>query len=345
MGVIRRTWDVWRGSVEVGAHQTQLDRCPCCFAERPEFLFDANDLSTYLFVDRRLKRGRYSLCGQCGTIFAALRPKPEVAETYYRLFPELEDKTHDIYPPPSRNSKGKLARANEILGIVGDKGLLKPDMAVLHIRADVGAALKLLRERFPAATLHGLEFFDNNIRYLREQGFQVEPLSAAGIVLPFGTKYDLIFANHILTHAFEPRADLARLRDALKPGGHILFYSEVDHSILFDPASPSFSRIDVINYHKQLLVPETLESLLRNAGFDCQFAGRQRFLMTYLAAPSDQAAPAPAATPAFLERQRQMVQRWQKTAVRYRYPIALAEAVRPLLHRRRPRKARETAAR
>jgi SAM-dependent methyltransferase len=344
MNTLRRTLEVWRRSGWVAAQQIELDKCPCCFAAKPEFLFDANDLSAHVFVDRRLKRGRYSLCLACGTIFAAVRPRPEAADTYYELFPELEEKTHNIYPPPTRNSKGKIARANEILRLIEEKGLLKPDMSVLHIRSDVGALLKALRNRLPRATLHGLDYFENNVRYLREEGFEVSRLSAAAIAVPAGARYDLILANHVFTHALEPRADLARLRSALKPGGHILFYSEVDHSVLFDPASALFSRIDVINYHKQLFVPETFEALLRNAGFDCQFLGRQRFLMTYLAAPSADIVPAPQVAPKFLERERQMIREWQKTAKRYRYPIAVVETIKPLLKWRRARKARQKLA-
>ena len=344
MDSIRRTFDVWRQSSWVAAQQIELDKCPCCFAPDPEYLFDANDLAAHIFVDRRLKRGRYSLCRACGAIFAARRPSPETAETYYELFPELEEKTHNIYPPPSRNSKGKVARANEIFGLIEQRGLLKPDLSVLHVRADVGALLKLLRDRLPAATLHGLDYFANNVRYLREEGFHVDKLSAAAIKLPPGAGYDLILANHHFTHALDPRGDLATLRSALKPGGHVLFYSEVDHSVLFDPASDLFSRIDVINNHKQLFVPETFEALLRNGGFACEFLDRNRFMMTYLAAPADNPAPAPQATPEFLDRERRMIREWQKTAKRYRYPIAVVETVKPWLNWRRARKQKQKLA-
>jgi SAM-dependent methyltransferase len=201
-----------------------------------------------------------------------------------------------------------------------------------------------LRSRLPAATLHGLDYFETNVRYLREEGFRVDKLSAAAIELPPGAAYDLILANHHFTHALDPRGDLARLRNALRPGGHILFYSEVDHSVLFDPASALFSRIDVINYHKQLFVPETFAALLRNGGFGCEFLGRSRFTMTYLAAPSDGLVAAPPAAPELLDRERRMIRDWQKTAKRYRYPIAVVEAVKPLLTWRRARKARQKLA-
>jgi methyltransferase family protein len=345
MGLIRRTWNIWRTSSHVASQQIELDKCPCCFAAGPEFLFNANDLSAHVFVDRRLKRGRYSLCRTCGTIFAARRPSPETAETYYELFPELEEKTHNIYPPPTRNSKGKIARAKEILALLEKRGLLKLDMAVLHIRSDVGALLKALRNRLPSATLHGLDYFANNVRYLREEGFaEIARLSAAAIELPFNTSYDLILANHIFTHALDPRGDLARLRNALNSDGHILFYSEVDHSVLFDPASALFSRIDVINYHKQLFVPETFDALLRNGGFRPEFLGRNRFTMTYLGTPSDEIPPAPQVASEFLDRERRMIVAWQKTAKRYRYPIAVVEAMQPLLQWRRARKSRQRLA-
>ena len=132
MGFLRRSWHTWRETSQVASNQLELTKCPC-FADRPEFLFDANDLSTYIFVGRQLN----SLCRQCGTIFAARRPKPEVTDLHYRLFPELEEKNHNSYPPPSRHSKGKIRRAHRLLGVVGDKGLLRPNMSVLHIRARI----------------------------------------------------------------------------------------------------------------------------------------------------------------------------------------------------------------
>ena len=341
MNVISRTWDTWRRSSRVAAQQLELVKCPCCYAGEPEFLFDGNDLWTYVFVDGRLKRGRYSLCHGCGTIFAALRPRPEAAGEYYELFPELEGKTHNIYPPPTQNSKGKIARANAILQILEQRGLLKPDCSILHLRCEIGAVLKLLRNRLPSATLHGLDYFVTNVRYLREEGFDVSRLNAAAIEVPLGGSYDLILANHIFTHALNPRNDLRALRSALKPGGKILLYGEVDHATLFDPASPLFSRIDTINYHKQLFVPETLEALLHNAGFTFQFLGRHRFTLTYLATPSDAQVRAPQVAPEFLECQRQMVKEWQKIVKRYRYPIAMVELVKPILRWNRARKRRE----
>jgi hypothetical protein len=332
---IRQTLAVWRLSRHVAEHQHELDRCPCCFSPEVEFLFDANDLSTRMFVDRRLKRGRYSLCRHCGTVFSARRPLPEVVTDYYNLFPELENKDHQTYPPVSRNSKGKVATATDILRQLEERQLLKPDATILHIRCDAGALLTRLRDRLPNATLHGLDYFEANLRYVTEQGFaEVARQNPAAIELPFGTSYDLIIANHLFTHALDPRGDMARLWDALKPGASILIYNEVDHQLLLDPASDLYTRLDVINYHKQLFVPETFESFLRNAGFAFESLGHRRFSFGYFVTPADDVAPAPAVSPAFLARQRRLIGDWQRAASRYRYPLAAAQAVKAWRNRR-----------
>lgn len=325
MSDIRKRIAVWRRSREVADRQIELERCPCCYSPEREFLFDANDLTTYLFVDRRLKRGRYSLCRHCGTVFSAIRPLPEMGATYYDLFPELENKDHSTYPPRSRNSKGKVATATEVIRQLDERNLLRPDAAILHIRCDAGALLTRLRDRLPGATLHGLDYFEANLRYVKEQGFaEVAWQDPGAIELPFGTSYDVILANHLFTHALDPRADMAKLRSALKPGGTILIYNEADHALLFDPSSALFTRLDVINYHKQLFVKETFESFLRNAGFAFEPLGNRRFTFGYCATPADDVAPAPAVSSVFLDRQRRLVGDWQRAASRNRYVLAAA---------------------
>jgi SAM-dependent methyltransferase len=345
MNAIQRSLDIWRRSALVASRQSELARCPCCHAGGAGFLFDANDLASHLFVDRRLARGRYSLCANCGIIFAAVRPKPEVAAEYYALFSELEEKNHDVYPPPSRKSRGKLAIASELIAKLDSFGLLKPGMAVLHVRCDAGILLKALRERVPDATLHGLDYFETNVRYLNEQDFaSAAILSPGGIELPWRTSYDLIFANHHFTHSLDPRADLARLAGALKPGGRILFYNEVDHAVLFDPENEHFTRLDVINFHKQLFVRDTFESFLRHAGFAFEYLGHRTTTMSYLGAPAANAVVPGAVAPDFLDREKRMFAAWQGLARRSRYPIAIMRRLRPLLRwtgidRKRPRKS------
>jgi hypothetical protein len=269
-----------------------------------------------------------------------------VAAEYYALFSELEDKNHDIYPPPSRNSKGKLATAKLIVEQLDALNLLKPGMAVLHVRCDAGTLLKLLRQRFPDSTLHGLDYFETNVRYVCEQDFaSASLLTPGGIALPPGISYDLIIANHHFTHAINPRGDLAKLGSALREGGKILFYHEDDHDILLDPNSEYSTRLDIINFHKQLFVRATFENFLRHAGFAFEFLGHRRSTMTYIGAPTAAASLPERAAAALLDRQRQRIADWQKVARRYRYPAAIAHKLRPLLRRIGIRPGSQKAAR
>jgi SAM-dependent methyltransferase len=312
---------VWRTTRSLGSAQTTLTECPCCFRPGAELLFNVNDYSRYIFVAPSMKRGRYSLCPHCGTLFAATRPKPDVAETYYDLFTSTQNNAHDTYPPKSRNSRGKIAAAKHMLGHLDAHGLLRPGMSVLHVRSDAGALLHELRQRIPDAAVYALDYFDPNLRWLNEQGYAAARLNSGRIEIPFSAAFDVIISNHILTHAIDPRGDLETMRRALNPGGQIIFYNEIDHDILFDPtAGDLFRRADIINYHKQLFVRESLEALLRSAGFDYRYVGHRKERMTYLAQQrtSNSAQPVTVA-PDVVERQRRKVAKWQRI-MRYRRP-------------------------
>jgi SAM-dependent methyltransferase len=332
---------VWRITRSLSTAQTTLTECPCCFQSGAELLFNVNDYSRYIFVAPSMKRGRYSLCHHCGTLFAATRPKPDVAETYYDLFTSTQDNAHDTYPPKSRNSRGKIATAKHLLGHLDANGLLRPGMSVLHVRSDAGALLHELRQRIPDAAVYALDYFDPNLRWLNEQGYTAARLNSGRIQIPFSAAFDVIISNHILTHAIDPRGDLETMRRALNPGGQIIFYNEIDHDLLFDPAAGDlFRRADIINYHKQLFVRESLEALLRFAGFDCRYVGHRKERMIHLAQQRASKSAQPLTVGRdVVERQRRKVAQWQRI-MRYRRPAitvkhTLAWLLRPPLPRRR----------
>jgi SAM-dependent methyltransferase len=280
-----------RVASQVAAQQLQtLTKCACCGSDEIEPLFEYNTFRRFAFVARPMKISRYSLCSFCGTIFAAVRMRPEYAQSLYDMF-SVTHKRHDIYPPPSSLPRAKREVVKEILDILQSRKLLHDGMSVLHLRCDAGPMQRGLAERISGARYFGLDYFRTNIRWLREQGIPAAQLDSGGIDPPFGEAYDLILSNHILTHAMDPAGDLRRIRDLLKPGGHVLFYNELDHNLMFDRTKEHFRRSEPINYHQQLFVRESFECVLSLSGFDYEYAGHRKQTMTYLAKPSELNTP------------------------------------------------------
>jgi 2-polyprenyl-3-methyl-5-hydroxy-6-metoxy-1,4-benzoquinol methylase len=241
---------------------------------------------------------------------------------------ETERGDKNDYPPRSRNSKGKIKAAQDILQEVDAAGLLKDGMSILHVRCDAGALLSELRKLLPNATLHGLDYWPNNLRWLREQGFAVEYLNPASIDVPPGIKFDLILSNHLLTHALDPRGDLAKLRSALRDNGRILFYNEYDHVPLFDQASKVLRRSPMTGYHKRLFIRPSFESFLRSAGFKPHFLGYRRdIFMMYLAQPVTESQPDVQVAREILDYERSLVLVWHKMLRKYlssKHPARIA---------------------
>src|SRR4029078_11697021 len=51
---------------------------------------------------------------------------------------------------------------------------------------------------------------------------------------PYDGAFDLVVANHVMTHAVRPAALLASLRERMAPGGHLYLYNEPDEADLLD---------------------------------------------------------------------------------------------------------------
>jgi SAM-dependent methyltransferase len=313
---------LWRASRLVGAEQRLLNSCPCCAEPGGEMLYDTNSFSRYAFVSRTLKSGRYTLCHRCGVIYAATRSTPEGAQSFYDLFTSTQDNRHDVYPPRSRNSKGKLNAAHTLLDHLKTRNLLKAGMSLLHLRCDAGALLREFKQRVPDGIAHGLDYFDPNLRYLKETGLVAARLNSGTLDVPFATAYDVIVSNHIFTHALEPHRDMLKLRTLLKPGGRVLFYNEVDHNLLLNPQSAHYIRSDIISYHKQLFVRESFENFLKLTGFEFEFLGNRGVGLVHLGWAGASMTNVPRAHPSVLEHQRSLVSKW-KRQIAWRRPLVM----------------------
>lgn len=303
----------WRVTREVAAGHETLRLCPCCGSARSEHLFNSCKHPGVKHVARRLRKGRYRLCHDCGVVFAASRPKPEYAKQYYDvLFKEGEIDDH----PKAAIGRGA---DKHILSILQERDLLRPGMSVLHLRCDTGWLLLEVKALAPDAKLYGLDYFDGYIRLLREQGIKAERFDPGATTLPFNTNFDLILSNHQLTHAIDPVGMLRMLQEALSPNGAILFYNEIDHNIELDRHSPHRRNSEIVAFHKQLFTKATLEHLFASAGLDCEHLAHFKAKMMYLARPSTTTTPQSLSDVALLIRQKALIADFEKQNRRRRF--------------------------
>jgi len=271
-------------TAEIGRGMIECAACPCCGGTDLKAVSCPNDLHAMAAVSDSMKDSDYHVCLDCSVIFARRRQSLESAALFYRWFAHLERRDYAVYPPTANYIRVKADASAAHLRYLADRGVLSPGMTVAHIRCDVGSLLAQLQDRFPGCTVHGWDYFDSNVRYAREQGLDgVDLLDPACLNLRNGTAYDLIICNHIFTHALDPVADLQRLHSALKPGGVLFLYNEVDHFLRFQPKGPFFQWVALNNFHKQLLSPESLTYFLTTGGFSIEAREHRKFYMQVLA--------------------------------------------------------------
>jgi len=288
-----------------------LTECPAC---RSHDLVDV-DLTTNLTDEHKKLIGDdviweadYAYCRRCEMMFARNRQDANEAVDYYAAFPDIEKRSYTVYPPPQQFIDAQEAFSNRFLGTLDGAGLLKPGISVLNIRCEYGVHLAALKQRFGIDEVYGLDHFETNLRYARDDlGLEhLDILDPYTIAIPFERKrYDLILANHQITHALDPVALMRHLRDHVSDDGCVVFYNELDHVGLFDQRK--MYRRGVISYHKQLLTRNSLENLCRLSGFAPTFLDHDRVgikwasgreSMVVAGRPAQPIDPAEAAPPA-----------------------------------------------
>ncbi len=291
----------------------RLDSCPACGAGRGAEIFTDNDLTGNRTLPEALWRSEYTLCGNCGLIYAAWRQETSVATPYYDLFPELEHRSYGVYPPPEGYRNGKLSVARWIAGILEANGLLDEGRSLLHIRCDFGSLAQELAKTSPGIKITGGDYFESNVRFARESGNleDVYLLDPAGIETLPGKQFDIVVVNHMFTHAIDLQSDLKACLAMLKPGGTMFVYNEIDFMETVNPGGRYFRLAPVNNYHKQLFTPGSIRRFFEHAGLELRSAERRKNTLSFILTRREGAAGKPATIPtAELSLLKARLERW-----------------------------------
>ena len=146
---------------------------------------------------------------------------------------------------------------------------------VLELRprcGSIGAVLK----RVWNADVYGLPLFESQQLLNREAyGHKVDHLlDYDHFSIPYPGAFDLVVANHMITHAVRPRDFLDLVRERLAPGGHLYLYNEPDDAEFLEQGQ---SMINTLNpFHLQAFDRDSLLRGLGAAGFEAVFVTHER---------------------------------------------------------------------
>jgi len=157
---------------------------------------------------------------------------------------------------------------------------------VLELRprcGSIGAALK----RVWNAEVYGLPLFESQQLLNREAyGHTVDHLlDYDHFSIPYPGAFDLVVANHMITHAVRPRDFLDLVRARLAPGGHLYLYNEPDDAEFLEQGQ---SMINTLNpFHLQAFDRDSLLRGLGAAGFETTFVTHERGNLVVVARPAE----------------------------------------------------------
>ena len=157
---------------------------------------------------------------------------------------------------------------------------------VLELRPRLGS-IGVALQRFWDADVTGMPLFEGQQFLIREAyGIPVDHRIAFDqFAIPAEGTFDLVVANHMLTHAVRPRLFLDTVRDRLNPGGHLYLYNEWDEHDFLDEGKSMFSSLNA--FHFQAFDGDALVRALAVAGFRTLFQTRHHGNFLLLAQRAD----------------------------------------------------------
>lgn len=285
-----------------------IDRCSVCGCQDYSLAVEYNRFILRLDAapDRVAARYDYSLCHDCGTLFATRRPRGARYRQMLHAFTETLGRTPKkgglLNPAPlDDDDRADLRRRAKRGVFVSDHeyvanrawlpAMLRDRMAnavhveligslaeldkprVLELRPRTGAISAALR-RLYGADVYGMPMFESQQFCIREYyGIPADHvLDYDEFEIPYAGPFDLVVSNHMLTHVIDPQRYFGRLRDRMKPGAFLYMYNEPDDAEFLSERGMVFS---VLNpFHLQTFDLDSFVRALRANQFEAQFVTR-----------------------------------------------------------------------
>ncbi|MFA6804322.1 MAG: methyltransferase domain-containing protein, partial [Candidatus Methanomethylophilaceae archaeon] len=142
---------------------------------------------------------------------------------------------------------------------------------ILDIGCGGGMLISLLAERFPNASIHGIDISDESVRLTKETNNDLVKKGKCTVTknsvsdLPFeNDSFDLVTAFE--TYFFWPDifADIKEATRVVSPGGYVLIVSEAYPHPDFDEQNAKYTKL----YGLKLLKNEELKELIGKCGFN-----------------------------------------------------------------------------
>jgi SAM-dependent methyltransferase len=247
---------------------------------------------------------RYALCHRCGLVYATRRPAGKRYEWLMEHFEEtlgrhgneggrISHTSRRLTDQERERLKGlisrgvyvsdhlELRRSHYLPALLSDRlassahvemlSALVPmrKARVLEVRSKMGSISDALRRLFDA-DVHAMALFENQ-QFLIDQTYGIPVVSGIDFdrfSVPFEGEFDVIIANHMLTHAVRPGDFLRTVRDRLRPGGYLYLYSEMDEGDYLNSSKSIFS---MNPFHLQSFNRRALVRVLAAGGFATTF--------------------------------------------------------------------------
>lgn len=201
------------------------------------------------------------VCPQCGAVPAERGGFPSFA-------PGLAAQ-NDGFDPELFQRYARVEAGN--FWFVARNALLKREMrrhfaspeTILEIGCGTGFVLQGIRDVYPDAQLSGSDIFTEGLGFAAQRVPSAHLLQMDATAIPFREEFDLIGSFDVLEHIDDDTRALAQMRDALKPGGGVIF-TVPQHPALW-------SRMDEYAHHKRRYTRAELLEKMAAVGFEVAY--------------------------------------------------------------------------
>jgi SAM-dependent methyltransferase len=208
-------------------------------------------------------------CKNCALLFARNRPDATGLDQWYpKLFQYSEERNYNIAPLPQAYLDGKARSAQKFFAEIESHGVFAKAKSLIHFRTGPGHFLAEAKKAHPGLDIYGLEYFEHPAAYARTLvgGDNIEVIALPEPKHGFAREtFDVVVANHFLTHAHDPGALMTYFRQILSEDGTLVLYNELDHDLSLKSMTAYARGLNF--FHKQLFSRQTLLPFVESCGF------------------------------------------------------------------------------